>query len=531
MGRDPFRTHGPRLVADEQRSELPVQVDVLIVGSGPVGATFARSLSELSPRAQVLMVEAGPLLGDPVGRHVRNIADLVERENMTRLSEGPGAPVASSRMARHFDSTTTDVVAAPGTFFVDPELAAVGRESTLSAAAMSTNVGGMGAHWAGATPDPRGRERIPFIEAGQWDDMLRVGRRLLATNPDPLAWSPEWGVFLERARAEFDPGLPLDGGLRDMPLAYQRSAEGQPYWTGVDVILGALAREPRDTFSLASRSLCSRLHVSGGKVTGAEISHLPSGQIRTVEARSIIVAADSLRTPQLLWASGIRPAALGRYLNDHVMVGGWFTPEYLDEPAEPDDLFPQTRTQNNLTETASTNVGWAPYSDEVHPLHGQFSLTTRPSDGGGTEGLAMVAYMLPKEPREEDRVWFSSDHSDPYGMPAVRFDYGSTDKDRALLLRAQAMIERAAGAQGARGISTVTQPNGMSLHYLGTTRMGEVDDGRSVCDSSSRVWGLENLYIGGNGVIPTALSSNPTLLSVSLASRAARAVARDLAAG
>ena len=45
-----------------------------------------------------------------------------------------------------------------------------------------------------------------------------------------------------------------------------------------------------------------------------------AGETHQVAARYVVVGADALRTPQLLWASGIRPAALGRYLNDQAQV-------------------------------------------------------------------------------------------------------------------------------------------------------------------------------------------------------------------
>ena len=71
-------------------------------------------------------------------------------------------------------------------------------------------------------------------------------------------------------------------------------------------------------------------------------------------------------------------------------------------------------------------------------------------------------------------------------------------------------------------------PLGASLHYQGTTRMGETDDGESVCGPDSEVWGVSGLFVAGNGVIPTSTACNPTLTSVALAVRGARQIASQL---
>ena len=74
-----------------------------------------------------------------------------------------------------------------------------------------------------------------------------------------------------------------------------------------------------------------------------------------------------------------------------------------------------------------------------------------------------------------------------------------------------------------------TMPLGASLHYQGTTRMGAVDDGAERVRARQRGLGrADGLYVAGNGVIPTATACNPTLTSVALAVRGARADRREL---
>jgi choline dehydrogenase-like flavoprotein len=109
-------------------------------------------------------------------------------------------------------------------------------------------------------------------------------------------------------------------------------------------------------------------------------------------------------------------------------------------------------------------------------------------------------------------------------MPAIRIDYTLTPRDGASLAAAIEEIREAADALGQPLGEPFVLPAGSSLHYQGTTRMGPADDGTSVCDPTGRVWGTENVYVGGNNVIPTATACNPTLTAVALGVISARAL-------
>src|SRR4051812_10444434 len=65
------------------------QPTVAIVGSGPVGSAYARTLLETLPEARVVMFEAGPQLTPTPGESVRNIADPDEKERARERSQGP----------------------------------------------------------------------------------------------------------------------------------------------------------------------------------------------------------------------------------------------------------------------------------------------------------------------------------------------------------------------------------------------------------------------------------------------------------
>jgi choline dehydrogenase-like flavoprotein len=113
---------------------------------------------------------------------------------------------------------------------------------------------------------------------------------------------------------------------------------------------------------------------------------------------------------------------------------------------------------------------------------------------------------------------------DRFGMPQITIDYGYSRQD---LLRAARMwwdlVKTAQAIGRIHGIPMLSPP-GSTLHLQGTYRMG--DDGKnraveSVTDSYSKVWDMDNLYLGGLGIIPNSMASNPTLTAAAYAVRAA----------
>ena len=139
-------------------------------------------------------------------------------------------------------------------------------------------------------------------------------------------------------------------------------------------------------------------------------------------------------------------------------------------------------------------------------------------------GLSLYA---PVESRPENRLVFSESDTDLAGMPRFTVEFGYSPADRALIDRALDQVRSLAGEFGTFDPDTelALLPPGSSLHQTGTVRAGSADDGTSVCDPDGRVWGFDNLYLAGNGVIPTAMAANVTLAGAVTAVRAARAVA------
>ena len=285
----------------------------------------------------------------------------------------------------------------------------------------------------------------------------------------------------------------------------------------------------KGNFEIRSETICRKLIHKNGKVSSAILENLRTGKQEEIKAQIVIVTADALRTPQLLWASGIRPKALGHYLNEHPFV---FTFVELK-----DDLVDKTMAKSyNQSKRKEPTIGvfWIPFDAPNHPFHGQIMhMDVSPliiETNGNPKHIVGLGWGCLKESRFEDCIIFSETEKDYLGMPKMNFKFTLTEKDRAAIDKAMEIQAKAAAAFGKvikEGEQTL-MPAGTSLHYEGTIRMGAENDGESVCDTYSQVWGFDNLFVGGNGVIPIETTSNPTLTSVALAVRSAEKIVEIL---
>ena len=144
------------------------------------------------------------------------------------------------------------------------------------------------------------------------------------------------------------------------------------------------------------------------------VRRVADGTEQEVLADTVVVCADAVRTPQLLFASGIRPWALGRYLNEHAFVTGRVLMD-LDRFGLDLATLPLPRVGEFCTDSL-----WMPQNGPDQPFHGQIMNTTY-VDAAGRPLAHSVGLSLysPVESRPENRLVFSETETDLAGMPRI----------------------------------------------------------------------------------------------------------------
>jgi choline dehydrogenase-like flavoprotein len=137
--------------------------------------------------------------------------------------------------------------------------------------------------------------------------------------------------------------------------------------------------------------------------------------------------------------------------------------------------------------------------------------------------LSIVNYSE-QESNIASRVYLDSE-KDKLGMPKLVLDWKLSDRSLNSSLRLMHLLDEHFRKHDTgyveEDLTGITHlPYTDASHHLGTTRMS-ADPKTGVVDANCRVHGIDNLYVAGSSVFPTAGHANPTLTIAALSLRLA----------
>ena len=140
---------------------------------------------------------------------------------------------------------------------------------------------------------------------------------------------------------------------------------------------------------------------------------------------------------------------------------------------------------------------------------------------------ATVRSTVEPVPDRSSKIRLSAE-KDSFGIPLPEIDWRLGNLERHSLLKMHELLARELDRSGiSLDVRLDSDPaTGWPVplqggrHYIGTTRMHEGPQS-GVVDSNCRVHGIQNLFIAGSSVFPTASYVNPTLTIMALAIRLA----------
>jgi choline dehydrogenase-like flavoprotein len=149
-----------------------------------------------------------------------------------------------------------------------------------------------------------------------------------------------------------------------------------------------------------------------------------------------------------------------------------------------------------------------------------------------TDGTYPLEFNAEHMPNRESRVHLSGE-TDALGMPRLAVNWKMRDSELDLICQAYRVLATAVAKSGlgvvrldpdlqeAVRCALVAQGG----HHIGTVRMG-ADPGSGVVDQNAELWGTHGLFVAGTAIFPSSGFANPTLTAVALTFRLAEHLVR-----
>jgi choline dehydrogenase len=531
------------MAADE-----PIEVDYCIVGGGSAGCVVAARLSE-DARNAVLMLEAGPRDWHPFIHIPATCLNLQQDARFNWLDQ------------------------------TEPQAHADGRSLKISQGRVlggSGSINGM-LHVRVQRSDADGwktqgwryDELLPFLsnaEDFEGESAYSRGRG----GPQPVSEfrivHPLTQSFIDAAKGLGIPHNPdMNGGEREGVALFQQNRRGrfraQPAQTYLRDARG------RANLRVLTHAPVARILFEGGRASG--VVFLRDGQERRVSVRrEVIVSAGTLRSPQILQASGvgdpahlatlgIAPAVaspgVGRNLRDHYMVRVGHRVRGITTINERTRGLPIVKEVLKYAFAGSGMLTMGAGAAAVF-LRTRPDAPTPDAQLSFAPGSFASAGVLEKEPGMTIGGWPSPAASrgtvlarsaDTRLAPSIDPNYLSAESDRDAIIACVRTIralfaqpalarwskaETFPGAQIERDdeILGFARERGTSgLHFTGTCRMG--DDEASVVDARLRLRGISGLRVIDASVMPNTPIGNAHSSVVMVAEKGAAMIREDAA--
>ncbi|KAK1524499.1 GMC oxidoreductase [Colletotrichum costaricense] len=333
------------------------------------------------------------------------------------------------------------------------------------------------------------------------------------------------------------PAWSIAHGLRDSPVrAILPDAEALP------------------NFTLELHSMVLRAIRDGSLITGVEVEHDGGAReiIKLSKGGSLVLAAGSHSTPRVLFNSGIGPAKqieivasgttniqlppkeqwidlpVGENLKDHGIATVTFTTKeelialpktaWTDPDQETVDLFAQGSglmaqagqrlnfwTSVNTTDGATRHVQGTVRADSNNTIGVKVYLTHGTTSTGTVEITPSGATNMTKNP-----LMHTEGDKEALTTFVDQLLQWAREPNSILTVPENATAEALVAAIGG------------GSHYLGTTQMGTVNDGKSVVDPNTKVWGTDNLFVVDASMhpeVPTGNTQAPIMVAAAYAAK------------